>query len=193
MSSNQEVEIRAMLSPAESKAIYRHLTATATYQGIRQLRDTYFCPKEVGSFDELEMTEVGSYSLRLRYSIEEGRETTELNVKVITQPNDHHAWQEHEVVLSSFEEAKAILQVMGFKAFFTLEKTRQVFTDGYITFNIEEIKDVGSAIEIEILTTPEKAEEAKQETLQALQALAPGLQPVPKSVTNMVMRQRARF
>lgn len=183
---NQEVEIRAILSPQQKEEIYNHLKEEATYQGSKAIKDIYFCKKEILSFSEIAMKEIGSYSLRLRAATKGDSTTFSLNSKVITQYNDHNSWKEYET--------RAILKTIGFKEFFTLEKRRDTFTKLDVAFHLEEIQGFQPALEIEILSTKEQSDITKQRIFTLLEKM--GIyaeQIVPKSITYLLMEEKAKF
>ena len=186
--------MKAILSEEQRTMLYDHLKDRANYQTSQELKDVYFCRKEVQSFDELAMADIGSYSLRLRTYSQDGVTHSELNTKEITQYDDHHAWEEHETTVTSFEETKAILKTIGFKDFFTIEKTRHTFTEGDTTINVEDIKGFKPVIEVEIMTTKEGSERAKEKIITLFKSLGiPPTQIVPKSITHILMRERVSF
>jgi predicted adenylyl cyclase CyaB len=189
---NIEVEIRALVPDFEDLR-KRLLAKEAKYHGESYLHDIYFCPQTVNSLKEVEMDQVGSYSLRLRKEKNENDDIRfYLNTKTITNHGDHNAWEEHEVVLSDFEEMTEILKNIGFKPFFELEKSR--FHYQYSDFNIflDDIKNFGTCIELEKIVSPGEETKAKADILDFLKSIGiDEKQLVPKSVTNMVMKARA--
>ncbi len=196
MNNKQEVEIRAFLVPEQRRGIEQKIEEMGgSIEKHLELTDVYFCNNNVKLFAEIEMCEVGSYSLRIRKSSEGGRsEIVELNTKVITQHDDHNAWEEHEIQLDSFEEGRAILRAIGFKEFFTVEKARTVMRLNECTIALEDVKNFGPIIEVEIMTTQAKAEEAKKKIRELLAILGVKEdQIVAKSVTNLLMRKWAKF
>lgn len=196
MDKKHEVEYRALITPEVFKTVFDRgqKEYAKSFCGPLTIQDAYFCPQHVKDFSEVEMDEVGSYSLRLRREIKEGKTTVTLNTKVIRNTGDHNAWLEHEVSLSSYEEGKLILESIGFKKFFEFKKNRYSFNDEEINVCLEEIEDFQPTIEIEILTTEDKTEEAKKKLLDYFaknQIKKDSI--VKKSITNMLMRERASF
>ena len=190
----QEVEIRAILTTKQRNAIYGHLIRKATYKGSKQLKDTYFCRKEVQSFDELEMADVGTFSLRVREYSKNNTNKFELNTKVINQYNDHNSWEEHEVEVSSGDEMQIILNIIGFKQFFSIEKTRYTFAKENVTINIEDVKNFKPIIEVEIITDKESSTKAKEQIFEILNDLGVDKsQVVPRSITSLLMEQSVQF
>lgn len=196
MEKKHEVEYRALITAKTFKALLNRgkKECAQSFQGPLMIQDTYFCPRHIKDFHEVEMNEVGSYSLRLRREIENGKTAVTLNAKIIKNAGDHNAWLEHEFNLSSYEECKKILESIGFKAFFELKKNRYTFQDGEIHICLEGIDDFQAAIEIEIITSEDKTEEAKKKLLDYLaQNQIKKDAIIKKSITNMLMRQRASF
>ena len=189
---NIEVEIRALV-PDFQNLRQQLLEKKAEYRGESYLHDIYFCPKAFASLEEVEMNQVGSYSLRLRKEKnEKGEINLYLNTKTITNHGDHNAWEEHEVTVNNFEEMVEILKNIGFKAFFELEKNRFHYQCLGLGVFLDDIKDFGACIELEKIVSPGEENEAKAALLNFLQSVGiDEKQLVPKSVTNMVMKARA--
>lgn len=191
----QEVEIRALLRQDQLDKLVEKLEEIgAVLRDTEIVKDSYFCPLNVKTFEEVEMNEVGSFSLRLRNKKANDQTVVEMNIKVITQHGDHQSWEEHEITVDSFEEAEIILKSIGNKIFFTIEKQRFNYQIGEILVIVEDIKDYRPAIEMEIMTTQEESEVAKEKIKKLMARL--GVQEnqiVPKSITNIIMREKSVF
>ncbi|WP_394970365.1 class IV adenylate cyclase [uncultured Croceitalea sp.] len=191
---NQEVEIRALL-PDKDENFHDELIQTgASKIGESILEDWYYCPNHVTDFSEIEMKEIGTYSLRIRKSTGFISDEGELNVKIISRYDDHSSWEEQEVKVSSVEEMKKILRSIGFKKYFEIRKERTDYILGELNISVEKIKGLGYAIEVEIMTTREKSSEAKNKIRKFLSRL--NINPdnaVPKSITNILMRKLSKF
>lgn len=189
---NIEVEIRALV-PNFEDVLQQLVARKAEYHGESYLHDIYFCPQAVNSLEEVEMNQVGSYSLRLRKEKnEQGDIRLYLNTKTITSHGDHNAWEEHEVSVDSFEEMAEILKNIGFKSFFKLEKKRFHYQFEDLGIFLDDIKDFGACIELEKIVSSGEEREAKNKILIFLKSLGISeKQLVPKSVTNIVMKERA--
>lgn len=187
-----EVELRAIIDNPNA------LQDTLIQKGVRYvhssyIKDVYFCKKTAMSVADVEMDEVGSYSLRLRLSQVDDNEITTLNTKTITSHGDHSAWEEHELQVYNFREATLILLATEFKPFFELEKYRHIFQYDGMEILVEEIKDFGGSVEVEIMCTAGEEQKAKAKIFDFLVheiGLAESAL-VPKSVTNIIMKQRA--
>lgn len=192
MQKNIEVELRALLG--NTKDFQEKLKQKgAEYKYSSYIRDIYFCDKKVLSVAEVEMNEVGSYSLRLRLDRKGGLEVVSLNTKTITAYGDHHAWEEHQIAVDNFQEAAMILSRTEFKPFFELEKQRHTYHYAEMEILVEDITDFGGAVEVEIMCAPGEEEVSKVKIknflIEDLGLLETEI--LPKSVTNIVMKQRA--
>ena len=192
---NQEVEIRALLDKGQKVQLENSLIQEGTeVERDMHIIDMYFCPQVVQSFEEVEMHCVGSFGLRIRKQTVGNDTIVELNTKMITTEGDHNTWEEHETIVSSFEEIVVILQTIGFKPFFTLEKVRTTYHLEDMAVCIEDIVGLGPVVEVEIMSTKSKSVEAKQQIRKFLANFGVNDdQIVAKSVTNMLMRDKSRF
>ena len=191
MKNNIEVELRALVKDTDvvKKNIER---SGANFIALSALHDIYFCNKPITSIEEVEMNEVGSYSLRLRKCSKDKVKSTPLNTKTIIKKGDHNAWEEHETEVEDFSETAKILLMTEFKPFFELKKTRFEYKMGNLGIFVEDIEDFGGAIEVEILTKLGTENAAKEKIFEFLAKIGvPKESVVPKSVTNIVMKQRA--
>lgn len=193
---NHEVEFRAILT---SKDFLNLLKIGKTkykdnFKGPVTIEDIYYCQKHVKDFKEVEMDDIGSYSLRLRKETRKKVSTLTLNTKVITTFGDHNSWQEYETNISSHENSDQILRSIGFKDFFTFKKDRYTYRVGDILVCLENIIGFGSIIEVEIITTKEKSEIAKRKLLKFLESHNIKKEDiVKKSITNMLMKEKSVF
>ncbi len=192
----QEVEKRALLNNSEYEAVKDKLIALGAFdEGVVNINDIYFCKNDAKSFSEIEMKEVGSFSLRLREQSEEGKpKETMMNVKVITKQNDHNSWEEHEILVGSVDEANAILKAIGFKPFCTIKKKRLTYRLEGVSIALENIEDFGPGIEVEIMTTKDKEDLAKSKIDEVFSKIEiESSKIVEKSITNIIMHEKAKF
>jgi len=192
MEKNIEVELRALVKDAE---LFQNQLKEkgAEYKNSSYLCDIYFCEKNATAVADVEMDEIGSYSLRLRVARKNDVETITINTKTITNTGDHNAWEEHEIIVDNFKEAALILSMTEFKPFFKLEKHRHTYIINEMEVLVEDITDFGGAIEVEIMCAPGDEERSKSQ-IKSLLLNELGLSEsdiVPKSVTNIIMKQRA--
>ena len=190
---NIEVEIRSRLDDiGDFKKLIEKLEAKRVIS--LYVCDIYFCKKTAKKVEDVEMDEVGSYSLRLR-KLKQGsnKEKFTVNTKTIINYGDHNAWEEHEVEVSDFSEAASIFKTTEFKPFFKLEKKRFIYTLENMEICIEDIVDFGGAVEIEIMcSNNEEAADAKRKIKSFLYKCGVNdASIVPKSITNIIMRERA--
>jgi len=192
-SKNIEVEIRARLDDIKS---FKKLIERVEAKPVASLYvcDIYFCKKTAKKVEDVEMDEVGSYSVRLR-KIRKGtsKEKFTINTKTITHHGDHNAWEEREVEVNDFSEVVKIFNTMEFKPFFKLEKERFVYTLDNMEVCVEDIVDFGGAVEVEIMcSNNEEAVEAKRKIKDFLHKCNINDESiVPKSITNIIMKERA--
>jgi predicted adenylyl cyclase CyaB len=191
MDKNIEVELRALLPDLKQfeNTILKH---GAVFKASSYICDVYFCEKTAASVEDVEMNDVGSYSLRLRKAEKNGLVSTTINTKTIITKGDHNAWEEHESEVGNFDEVGNILTRTEFKPFFKLEKTRRAYAYEGLEILIEDITDFGGAVEIEIMARPGEEEVSKQRIRKFLENV--GIHEgaiVPKSITNIIMKERA--
>lgn len=189
---NIEVEIRARLDDIN---LFRDILEKqgAEFYASAYMCDIYFCNRAATRVEDVEMDTVGSYSLRLRKAKKGNeKEHITLNTKTITNHGDHNAWEEHEVEVSDFSEAAKILNMAEFKPFFKLEKNRFVYRLNDMQICVEDIADFGAAVEVEIMCASGDESSAKGKIKAFLkQCNVDENHIVPKSITNIIMKERA--
>lgn len=185
-----EIEIRAFvknLKEIETKLV--KLGAKKLKQ--QYIIDYWFCPKTFKNFKQIQMNKPGSYSLRIRRLKENNKECLELNAKAISAEKDHNIFIEHETNINNAEETKEILEILGFKTYCILEKTRTVYQKKNMLINLEDIKEFNPAIEIEIIAD-EETEIHKKTITEMLKQLGIKEKDVIKtSITNLFMKKYA--
>lgn len=187
-----EVELRVLLTPEQQDSLIKQLEARgACWAGKEKIDDLYYCPNRTTDFSQIAMDAVGSFSLRIRKTEHDGVTLVQFNTKSITVYADHHAWEEHEVLVDSFSEAQAIVRVLGYKSFCCIEKERSRFLLDQMTICIDDIRDFGVALEIEIMANSDTAGKAKQTIKSFLSSLGIGEEQIlPKSVTYLIMQTK---
>lgn len=192
MSNLQEVELRAFITNKQKEKIDKFLGQNF----IKELyiKDVYFCKNDIKDFKDVEMDDVGSFSLRIRESKIGNKSINTINMKVITSFGDHHAWDEYEIIIDSVDEAWSIFRSLGYKDFFTLEKNRHTYVLDDMTVNLEDIVGEDSAIEVEIMANKQNADSAKKRIKKFLEQYDIFEDQIAKkSITNIVMHKRAKF
>jgi len=191
--SVHDVEVRALLNKFEYESVMKKL-GVANFKGEVNITDVYFCPNNVVSFDEIRMDKVGSYSLRLRKQIENGSDENTINTKIITQKGDHNSWEERETSIGSIDKLENILQAIGFKPFCRINKIRRIYGFENVEVMMEDIKDFGFGMEIEILTDKDKTESSKAKIFDIMEKLGINESNIlPKSITKIIMRKQSKF
>jgi adenylate cyclase class 2 len=187
-----EVELRVLLTPEQQDSLIKRLEVHgARWAGKEKIVDLYYCPHGTTDFSQIAMDAVGSFSLRIRKTEQDGIARVQLNTKSITKHADHHAWEEHEVLVDSFSEAQAIVQLLGYKGFCCIEKERSRFLLDQMTICIDDIHDFGVALEIEIMANRDTAGKAKQAIRSFLYSLGIGEEQIlPKSATYLIMQTK---
>ncbi len=79
--------------------------------------------------------------------------------------------EEHELTANSFTEARAVLQSLGFIEVATVEKIRQRFKRDALCVAIDDVKDLGRFIEIEVLLEEDEAESAEDQIFTFLEEI----------------------
>ncbi len=78
--------------------------------------------------------------------------------------------EEHELVVSDFREARAVLERLGFTPVATVEKTRERFERDDMCIVVDDVKGLGRFIEVEMLLE-ERIEQAEERIFQFLEGL----------------------
>lgn len=190
---DQEIEIRALIKDGDKQSIREKIiNSGAISKGLRSIHDVYYCDQSCQKVEDAEMNKVGSYSVRVRKEAKDGVVSISYNKKTITTEGDHNSWKEEEEPRASFEEAKKEMIDSGYKFFFDLDKEREKFILDDMEICLEDIKYFGLGIEVEIIATLEESEDVKQKIRAFLKDIDVKEEDiVPKSITNIIMHQRA--
>lgn len=190
-----EVETRAAISPDFLETVIENLKRLGAEQiSAEKIEDAHYCPQNVGSFDEIAMNEVGSYGLRVRRVTKSSGVESNINAKVLTRPNDHSSWMEVESDVQSWESICQILEIIGFKCFFSVLKERQTYQFGNYTIVLDEIPNFGIVIEVEQLVDDTNVEQAKEDTRNLLYKLGISKNNIlTTSVPRILMQKFAKF
>lgn len=196
MKKTYEVEYRALLTPNIFLKLLKigEEDYAPSFRGPITIKDKYFCPQKVKSFKKVEINKVGSYSLRIRTETKNCKNIFSINTKTITNHGDHNAWVENETNIDNPKEVERILEIIGFKCFFSIKKIRYSYKFKNISVFLEKIDDFGYIIEVEIITTEKQSIKAKSELLQFLDMFGVSKDKiVAKSVTNIIMKNKSVF
>ena len=145
-----EIEIRAFIDDFEAFES-RLKSIDAKLVSKKQILDFWFCKKEFNKFEQVQQHEPGSYALRIRRETNNGKTVSEFNCKVLEKEGDHNAFHEFETKIENYEQAKQILEAIGFKVFCTVDKKRKVYKLDHCLINLEDIKGLRPAVELEII------------------------------------------
>lgn len=190
---DQEIEIRALIKGGDKDLVREKIIKSgAVSKGIRSIHDVYYCDNSCQKVEDAEMNKVGSYSVRIRKEVKDGVTSISYNKKTITTEGDHNSWKEEEEPREDFENANQEMLDSGYKFFFDLDKDREKFILDDMEICLEDIKDFGLGIEVEVMATQEESDEVKQKIKTFLKSIDVQEEDiVPKSITNIIMHQRA--
>ncbi len=190
---DQEIEIRVLIKGRDKNSIREKIIKSgAISKGIRSIHDVYYCDNSCQKVEDAEMNKVGSYSVRIRKEVKNGITSISYNKKTITTEGDHNSWKEEEEPRENFEEANQEMIDSGYKFFFDLDKDREKFVLDDMEICLEDIKEFGLGIEVEVMATQEESDEVKQKIKTFLKSIDVQEEDiVPKSITNIIMHQRA--
>lgn len=184
-----EIEIRAFIDNIQEFE-ERVKNLGAVFDSEVHITDYYFCDKKSTKFEQVQQDKPGSYGLRIRHFVKDNIEKTELNCKVLEELEDHNAFHEYETEVESFEQAKLVLEKIGFKVFCILDKKRKKYKLDNCSINIEDIKGFKPAVELEIISeNKENHKEALRELLNKL-----GIKEkdkIEKSITFLYMKEHS--
>lgn len=142
----KENEIRFRISNKEKEKILSILQNLDWNPTIREEIDLYFCSKEL--FNE-GRTQASPYVVRIRKS----RKGNTLAYKSFL---GEKSWIEIESGIEDTNAVRKILENLGQVAYLEIAKERQRGRIGNIEINIDNIKNLGHFIELEILKEDEK-------------------------------------
>lgn len=157
-----EIEVKAILEDGES--VKEKLVALGCVFSDPKTQDDMVWVKNTGSMDTFLSNKV---FLRIRVQNGEKIILTAKKSKVMTGDRSL-VKREHEVVVDSADEARGILDMLGFKEAVRTIKTRR--TTHYKDFEIciDYVENLGSFIELEKIGTEEEAEKIQQEMIEFL-------------------------
>jgi len=81
-----------------------------------------------------------------------------LTYKLIKDPGRNEEFDEIEVEVSSFEKAREILKRLGFREDMLIRKHRLVYKLNDVTFELSNVENIGSFLDIEVISdSPDEA------------------------------------
>ncbi len=156
-----EVEVKAKVKNLST--LRRKLKAMrAQFGSVLNQKDWLFYHREA---IKTKSQKSGDYLLRIRS--ENGKHF--LAYKGLTERKG--VWVEYEFGIDSPQEARRLIEAMGFGLALILEKKRIPGKLGKIVFCLDQIKGLGDFIEMEIITGKEKGKEAQQKIMQIFSQL----------------------
>lgn len=165
-----EIELRYLLK--DHKALEKRLIdskAKIIYHS--HIIDHWFVKKSMKNFDQQDkLYRAGKiFIVRIREKDDryKGKISTSFEVKRLTKFLNPESSLEAEIEVQSYEEIKALLNLLDLKEFIVIDKDRVIYQYKDIKVIIDDIKDFSTGVELEILTT-----KYEKETLKYLEKLA---------------------
>ncbi|HVX90731.1 MAG TPA: class IV adenylate cyclase [Candidatus Paceibacterota bacterium] len=159
-----EIEVKARLkNVAETLAKLEALGCV--FSDPKTQDDLMFVEKPGG------VEEIISNDVFARIRIENGSKVVLTIKKPISKVADVLVKHEHEVVVDSAEEARGMLELLGLKESVRVVKTRRTGHYGAYEICIDDVADLGSFIEVEIMGEQEDAQELQNKMWEFLASL----------------------
>ncbi len=140
----------------EIKAVLKNLSISETLKALGYLLKEEMTETDIyfnGNDRDFHRTDE---ALRLRRS----GDRTYVTYKGPKQDRISRTRNEFETAVEDLNIMKDILTALGYKAIFTIEKSRSLYCSGNITICLDRVKDLGSYIEIETLISEQAQKEA---------------------------------
>ena len=137
-----EIEVKAKISYPKKILKLLQQKGFEFSRGVRQKDDIYY---EKGK----DVNNLGSNPVVMRIREQEGLATLTLK---IPRANDLDCI-EKETTVSDKSQMRAILELIGFKKRVTIVKTRKKATKGNLTVCLDQVKDLGTFVEVEMLSS----------------------------------------
>ena len=153
-----EIEVKAKVEDLEETK-KKLLELGAEFTGSEQQDDSYFKPKG----KEMEEQGPGSFIVRIRKE----KEGSFLTIKEMTDRSG--VWKEYETTVGNAEETRKMVEVMGYSHIFDINKAREFGQLNGINLCIDDVKQLGKYLELEI--HGEDADDAKKKMLELFSKL----------------------
>ena len=150
----REIEIRFKISNEERESIFSVLQDANWNPTTQEETDVYFCNSELV---EAGKSQDSPYVIRIRKS-KKG------NTLAYKSFSGEGSWVEIESGIEDPDSVRKILEYLGQAAYLKIEKKRQRGRVGDIEINIDEIKNLGLFVELEIVEGDE--ERGKKELIK---------------------------
>jgi len=159
-----EVELKASLSGVSTEALLANMTALGFIRShaLREI-DTYFH----GNDRDFRQTDE---ALRLRscQALPDGEPETLITYKGPKIGKLAKTRTEHETTVGDMDTMVKLLTALGYRPLSPVEKTRTEYTLGQVTLCMDEVKGLGSFLELEHLVEQDGDKDAAVETLLQL-------------------------
>jgi predicted adenylyl cyclase CyaB len=118
---------------------------------------------------------------------------TTMETKRLTQSLNHNTFLESKVEVESYTNTKSVLEMMDLREFLTIDKSRVLYSRDNFKISLDEIKDYGTGVELEVSTFA-----SREEALVEIDHLARLLgfeknEELEKSMTVLAMDSLAVF
>lgn len=164
-----EVEIKASLAGLSVASLLER-AGMLEFRATAQLKetDTYFNgnDRDFRSTDE-------AFRLRRVRALPDGREVSLLTYKGPKMDQISHTRTEYETAVADGETAQKLLEALGYRPLFTVDKLRREYQLDDVTLCLDEVTGLGMYLELETLTpSAQQREEAVARLLELLDQLA---------------------
>ena len=191
-----EVELRYLCK--DRKAIENKLiTIGARVTHLSHIVDHWYIGNHIKNLEEKnrDFDSGEGFGLRIREQDNDytGKITTSLEVKRLTDALNHNTCIESEIEVKNYEETNNLLKLMNLKEFMTIDKARIMYSFEDLKICIDDIKELGTGIEIE-----HKTEKNREMVVEEIRNFARKLglkkeDEVVKSVTYLAMEKLSRY
>jgi predicted adenylyl cyclase CyaB len=161
--------------------------------------DHYYCERRIKNLEEKNAFYENSsgYAIRIRQIDNDytGKLMQTMEVKKLAGPTykDHSNCIEAEIDISSFDDTERLILMLDQKKFCVVDKERFVYRLVDVKFCIDSIKDFGTGLEIEKMSTKEAGIIKKELSKLAKLIGLKHLKEADKSLTYEIIRDRSNF
>ncbi|PIN73741.1 class IV adenylate cyclase [Candidatus Woesearchaeota archaeon CG10_big_fil_rev_8_21_14_0_10_45_16] len=156
---NKEIEIKVRVKSL--KAVKETIAKVCSFiKEIRQ-KDTYYVPTHKDFFTEKRVTEF------FRVREQEGKDQVAYHKVIDLDKKTEHS-QEYEVGIDDPKKLKTILGFLGFKEAFIIDKHREYWQCGNFEVVLDNVKDLGEFIEVEVINSEKTKNFTKEYCLNFL-------------------------
>ncbi len=147
---DREIEIKIQLASQEHSKLLAWLEANAKFRTENRQVDTYYNnPKQPFTFLKDGYKDAEDY-LRIRKSEKGNSICFKHWVKDPEDQTKHLYCDEYETEVDDTMQMHKILDALGYKKDIVIDKTRRVYEYQYFEFAIDQVKELGNFVEIEI-------------------------------------------